>query len=61
MSGARDDARGAAIAAKVEAFVREVVAPYEQDPRRGAHGPSDALIAELRAKARAANRARSWR
>ncbi|ENZ83267.1 MULTISPECIES: acyl-CoA dehydrogenase family protein [Caulobacter] len=54
MSGARDDARGAAIAAKVEAFVREVVAPYEQDPRRGAHGPSDALIAELRAKARAA-------
>ncbi len=50
----RDDSRGAAIAAKVEAFVREVVAPYEQDPRRGAHGPSDALIDELRAKARAA-------
>jgi acyl-CoA dehydrogenase len=50
----RDDARGQAIAAKVEAFVREVVAPYEQDPRRGAHGPSDDLIAELRAKAKAA-------
>lgn len=47
-------ARGAEIAARVEAFVREVVAPYEQDPRRGPHGPSDALIAELRAKARAA-------
>jgi acyl-CoA dehydrogenase len=48
----RDDERGAAIATKVEAFVREVVAPYEHDPRRGPHGPSDALIAELRAKAR---------
>lgn len=54
MSGAPDGARGEAIAAKVEAFVREVVAPYEHDPRRGAHGPSDALIAELRAKAKAA-------
>ena len=46
--------RGAAIAAKVEAFVREVVASYERDPRCGSHGPSDALIAELRVKARAA-------
>jgi len=43
-----------AIAAKVEAFVRDVVAPYERDPRCGAHGPSDDLVAELRAKARAA-------
>lgn len=49
-----DPERGAAIAAKVEAFVREVVAPYERDPRCGAHGPSDALIDELREKARAA-------
>lgn len=49
-----DAERGAAIAAKVEAFVREVVAPYERDPRCGAHGPSDALIGELREKARAA-------
>jgi len=54
MSSSRDDARGAAIAAKVEAFVREVVAPYEHDPRRGAHGPSDELISELRAKAKVA-------
>lgn len=46
--------RGAAIAAKVEAFVREVVTPYERDPRCGSHGPSDALIAELRVKAKAA-------
>ncbi|NQE63522.1 acyl-CoA dehydrogenase family protein [Caulobacter sp. RHG1] len=51
---AYDAERGAAIACKVEAFVREVVAPYERDPRCGAHGPSDALIDELRDKARAA-------
>jgi acyl-CoA dehydrogenase len=44
----------AEIAAKVEAFVRDVVAPYERDPRCGAHGPSDELVAELRGKARAA-------
>jgi len=43
-----------AIAAKVEAFVRDVVAPYERDPRCGPHGPSDDLVAELRGKARAA-------
>lgn len=42
------------IAAKVEAFVRNVVVPYEKDPRRGPHGPSDDLVAELRDRARAA-------
>jgi len=42
------------IATKVEAFVRDVVAPYERDPRCGSHGPSDELVAELRATARAA-------
>jgi len=42
------------IAAKVETFVRDVVAPYEKDPRLGAHGPSADLVDELRAKARAA-------
>ena len=48
-----DEARG--IADKVEAFVREVVIPYEQDPRRDHHhAPLDAMIAELREKARAA-------
>tara|TARA_R110000782_G_scaffold35821_1_gene85593 strand:+ start:183 stop:1352 length:1170 start_codon:yes stop_codon:yes gene_type:complete len=46
--------RGREIAARVEAFVREVVAPYERDPRLGAHGPSEALVQELREKARAA-------
>jgi acyl-CoA dehydrogenase len=44
----------AEIAAKVEAFVRDVVAPYERDSRCGPHGPSDDLVAELRGKARAA-------
>jgi acyl-CoA dehydrogenase len=38
----------------VEAFVREVVAPYERDSRYGAHGPSEELVRELRAKAKAA-------
>ena len=47
-------AKAAEIAARVEAFVRDVVVPYEQDPRCGAHGPTDALVAELRDKARAA-------
>jgi acyl-CoA dehydrogenase len=46
--------RTAAIAAKVEEFVRTVVIPYEKDRRRTAHGPSDELIDELRGKARAA-------
>jgi acyl-CoA dehydrogenase len=45
----------AAIAARVEAFVREVVIPHEKDPRRDAHGPSEALVAALRRKARAAS------
>ena len=42
------------IAARVEAFVRETVAPYEGDSRCGAHGPSEGLVAELRGKAREA-------
>lgn len=46
--------RALVIGARVEAFVREVVVPYERDPRRTPHGPSDALAAELKAKARAA-------
>lgn len=44
----------AAIAERVEAFVRETVIPYEQDPRLGAHGPAEELVVEMRAKARAA-------
>jgi acyl-CoA dehydrogenase len=44
-----------AIADRVERFVRDVVALYEQDPRRDHHDcPTDALVLELREKARAA-------
>ena len=48
--------RAQEIAGRVEAFVREVVAPYEHDPRieTHGHGPSEELVAELRALARAA-------
>lgn len=42
------------IAARVERFVRDVVIPYEKDPRRTEHGPTDELIMEMRAKARVA-------
>ena len=47
-------AKAAEIAARVEAFVRDVVVPYETDPRRDEHGPTDALVMEMREKARAA-------
>jgi acyl-CoA dehydrogenase len=43
------------IGAKVEAFVRDIVVPYERDPRRDHHGaPTDALVMEMREKARGA-------
>ena len=57
MSGAANSVgpeKTAEIAAKVEAFVRDVVIPYERDPRQDQHGPSDALVMELKAKAREA-------
>jgi acyl-CoA dehydrogenase len=37
---------------KTRTFIREVVIPYEKDPRRTAHGPSDELRSELIAHAR---------
>lgn len=48
--------RAREIADRVEAFVREVVVPYEKDPRFEVHGhgPPQDLVAEMRAKARAA-------
>ena len=43
------------IAIKVEKFVREVVIPYERDPRRDHHNcPTEELVVELRGKAREA-------
>jgi acyl-CoA dehydrogenase len=41
------------IADRVEAFVREKIIPYETDPRIDPHGPSDALVQEMRDLARA--------
>lgn len=52
--GAAVEGRAEAIAAKVEAFVRNVVAPYEKDARCTSHGPTEELVAELRARAREA-------
>ena len=48
--------RSKLIAAKVEAFVRDVVIPYEKDPRvePHGHGPPDDLVQELRDLARKA-------
>jgi acyl-CoA dehydrogenase len=42
------------IAHRVEAFVRKTIIPYEQDSRRTSHGPTDEMVMEMRAKARAA-------
>ncbi|PKB19164.1 acyl-CoA dehydrogenase [Novosphingobium kunmingense] len=47
--------RARAIADRVERFVRDVVVPYEQDPRRDHHGaPLDEMVYEMRDKARSA-------
>ncbi|WPB57332.1 acyl-CoA dehydrogenase [Xylophilus sp. GOD-11R] len=46
--------RSRLLAERIEAFVRQTVVPYERDPRCGAHGPSEELVAELRGKAREA-------
>ncbi|HET8613637.1 MAG TPA: acyl-CoA dehydrogenase [Sphingomonas sp.] len=40
------------LAERVEAFVREVIIPYERDERRDSHGPTDELVREMREKAR---------
>lgn len=42
------------LARRVEAFIRDVIIPYERDPRCGDHGPTDELVNEMREKARAA-------
>jgi len=42
------------VAERVERFVRDIVVPYEADDRRTSHGPEEALVHELRAKAREA-------
>jgi len=47
-------ARGREIAARVATFVNEQVVPYEHDPRRTPHGPTQDLVMELRSRARSA-------
>jgi len=42
------------IASRVETFVRNVVVPFEKDPRYTAHGPTEDLVQELRTLARQA-------
>ncbi|MGR7995169.1 acyl-CoA dehydrogenase family protein [Xanthobacter sp. ZOL 2024] len=44
----------AALRTRTARFVRDVVIPFETDPRRTAHGPTDALRQELVGAARAA-------
>jgi acyl-CoA dehydrogenase len=46
--------RAREIGERVEHFVRETVVPYEKDPRASSHGPTEELVNELRAAARAA-------
>lgn len=44
--------RSREIGERVERFVRDVVAGYEHDERRDSHGPTDALLYEMRGLAR---------
>lgn len=50
----RPDAPDEALAKRVEQFVREVVIPFETDPRNTSHGPTEDLRRELNALARKA-------
>ena len=45
--------QGRAIAERMERFVRDIVIPYEADGRTDAHGPTEALVKEMRDRARA--------
>lgn len=44
----------AELVTRIEAFIKDVVIPFEQDPRNGGHGPPESLVRELRERARAA-------
>jgi acyl-CoA dehydrogenase len=46
--------QGREIAAKVEKFVREVIVPFERDPRWTPHGPNPEMLDDMRARARGA-------
>lgn len=53
MDQAADGRHADELVESAAAFIQRVVLPRERDPRIGAHGPSDALVMELRAEARA--------
>ncbi|WP_416878479.1 acyl-CoA dehydrogenase family protein [Litorimonas sp.] len=42
------------LSSKIETFVRDVIIPYESDPRNQEHGPTEELVRELRDLAREA-------
>src|SRR5690606_42140023 len=44
----------AALRDRTREFIRDEVIPFERDPRRTSHGPTDELGRELNARARAA-------
>lgn len=52
MSSISTSDRARDIASRVEQFVRTSVAPFESDPRCGAHGPTEDLVKQLRDLAR---------
>jgi acyl-CoA dehydrogenase len=54
MSEHTTTARGREIAAQVEKFVREVIVPFERDPRWTPHGPDPRMVEDMRDRARAA-------
>lgn len=54
MSSEPASLRATDLASRVERFVREQVVPHECDPRWRPHGPTEDLVAELRAAARTA-------
>jgi acyl-CoA dehydrogenase len=54
MNDASTTPEGRAIAQRVERFVRDVVVPFERDPRWGMHGPAAEMVEEMRELARSA-------
>ena len=54
MTATAVEGRADEIARRVESFVRDVIVPYERDGRRDSHGPTDAMVLEMKDKARAA-------
>src|SRR5271163_3016217 len=43
--------QGREIATRVERFIRQVVVPFERDPRWTAHGPNSEMVDEMRSLA----------